>query len=254
MKFMDWMGLIHPFLAVVVVFPIIGIVTSMAWQTRQRRVQTAERGSKSKIPPMVGPEHLKMGRWLTGWVVGITLVALAYSVAFKGVFKELSPEKMPEAIFVILMFVATIASLVFLYRAKPNQPLWRGVFATLTGAGLVILGMQDGVFRRGYEWYVSHYYYGILAALLMVLSLAIVPDIYKSKKWRIAHTALNCVALLLFVGQGFTGSRDLLEIPLSWQSDHLGKCDWANQTCPDGSESNRPRAPEMAIGSQSTPK
>nr|WP_322744216.1 MULTISPECIES: hypothetical protein [unclassified Coleofasciculus] len=31
--------------------------------------------------------------------------------------------------------------------------MWRGIFATLTGAGLVILGSQDGVFRRTNEWY-----------------------------------------------------------------------------------------------------
>jgi hypothetical protein len=48
----------------------------------------------------------------------------------------------------------------------------------------------------------------------MVFSLAIVEDIYKDKsnRWRNFHIILNCVALLLFVGQGFTGSRDLFEI------------------------------------------
>ncbi|RAQ44226.1 DUF4079 domain-containing protein [Arthrospira sp. O9.13F] len=240
MQLIDFMSLIHPFLAIVVVFPIIGISTHMAWQTRQRRLQTLEKGSTSRIPPMVGREHLKMGRWLTGTVVGVTLIALAYSIGFKGVFKELSNENMFEAIFIVLIFIGTIASLVFLYRANANQPLWRGVFATLTGAGLVILGAQDGVFRRGYEWHFSHYYYGITSALLMIFALAIVPDIYKSYKWRMAHTILNCIALLLFIGQGFTGSRDLLEIPLSWQLDHLRKCDWGAQTCPNNSQSRTP--------------
>ncbi len=137
-----------------------------------------------------------------------------------------------QVIFILLLFAATIASLVFLYRAK--QRLWRAVFATLAGAGLVILGCQDGVYRRTNEWYWSHYYIGITAALLMIFSLAIVQDIYqdKSNRWRIVHTILNCIALLLFIGQGMTGTRDLLEIPLSWQEPYIYQCDFANKTCP----------------------
>ncbi|ERT08401.1 hypothetical protein M595_1635 [Lyngbya aestuarii BL J] len=232
MNSVDILALLHPALAVGVVFPIIGMAVSRAWQTRQRRIQTQENKQKSKIPPTVGREHLEVGRWLTGSVVGITLIAVAYSIYFKGVFKDLTPEKTPQAIFIILIFVATIASLVFLYKAKPNQPVWRGIFATLTSMGLILLGCQEGVFRRGYEWYISHYYYGIIAALLMVISLAVIPEIYKNKKWRIAHTALNCIALLLFFAQGITGARDLLEIPLSWQQKYLYQCDWNEQTCP----------------------
>ncbi|MEB3279697.1 MAG: DUF4079 domain-containing protein [Lyngbya sp.] len=232
MNLVDTLALVHPALAVGVVFPIIGMAVSRAWQTRQRRIETQEKKEKSKIPPIVGREHLEVGYWLTGTVVGITLIALAYSIYFKGVFQELTPEKTPQAIFIVLIFAATIASLVFLYKAKPSQRLWRGVFATLTGMGLVLLGCQEGVFRRGYEWYVSHYYFGIAAALLMVISLAIVPEIYKDKKWRLAHTALNCIAVLLFFAQGMTGARDLLEIPLTWQKPYLYQCDWNNQTCP----------------------
>ena len=77
-----------------------------------------------------------------------------------------------------------------------------------------MLGCQDGVFRRSDEWYISHYYYGIIASILMMISLAVVNEIYKDKSniWRNAHIILNCFALLLFMGQGITGARDLLEI------------------------------------------
>ena len=233
MEFKDVMALVHPVLAVSFVFPMIGISVYMAWQTRQRRLSLADKENKTKIPATVGQAHLKIGHWLTGSVVGVTLIGLAYSIYFKGVFKDLTPDKMPQAIFIVFMFLFTIASLILLYKVQqPNQRIWRGIFATLTGMGIVILGCQEGVFRRGYEWQVSHYYYGVASALLMIFSLAIVPDIYKSKRWRIAHTVLNCFALLLFFGQGFTGTRDLLEIPLSWQEQHLYKCDWNNRTCP----------------------
>ena len=216
MELKEKVALIHPALAVSVVFPIIGVSINLAWQTRQRRLQMAKSEKKSKIPATVGREHVIIGRWLTGTVVGISLIALAASVKFKGVFKELSAENMPQAIFIVLMFIATIASLFLLYKAKPNQPLWRGLFAGLSSAGLIILGCQDGIWRLSNKWYISHYYYGIAAAILMIISLAIVPEIYKDKRWRIAHTILNCVALLLFFGQAVTGSRDLLEIPGTW--------------------------------------
>lgn len=231
MQLKDSIAIIHPAIAVVFVFPIIGMVVNLAWQTRQRRLQTADSG-KSKIPPVVGPEHRRLGNWLTGAVVGVTLVALAYSIGENILSNQLLSKEPFQVLFIALMFAATITSLVFLYRAK--QRLWRGVFATLSGAGLVILGCQDGVFRRTNEWYWSHYYIGIAAAMLMIFSLAIVQDIYqdRSHRWRIAHTILNCVALLLFIGQGMTGTRDLLEIPLSWQEPYIYKCDFVNLTCP----------------------
>ncbi|MEG4985601.1 DUF4079 family protein [Microcoleus sp. BR0-C5] len=52
--------------------------------------------------------------------------------------------------------------------------------------------------------------------LLMVGLLAITPDIYQARShpwWKIS-TVLNCIALLLFLGQIVTGYRDLLEISL----------------------------------------
>ena len=236
MQLVDFLALIHPVLAIVVVFPIIGLVVNFAWQTRQRRLET-NAGNKSKIPPVVGPEHLRLGRWLTGTVVGVNLLALAYSVVygFNGFVDQQKDGKLDsfQVIFVILMFFVTIASLVCLYRAR--QGLWRGIFATLTGMGLIIIGAQDGVWRLSAQWYWSHYYIGMAASLLMIFSLAIVEDIYKdrSHRWRIAHTVLNCIALALFLGQAMTGSRDLLEIPLSWQKPAIYRCDFTNKTCPE---------------------
>jgi hypothetical protein len=214
MTLKDWFGLIHPFLAIIFVFPLVGIVANLAWQTRQRRLQTAGQ-NKSKIAPSVGGEHLKNGRWLTFSVVGVSLLALAYSIIFKSfIEKKLWSENQFQVIFIVLMFVATIGCLLLLDRA--NTKLWRAVFAILTGLGLIILGAQDGVFRRTNEWYISHYYFGIAASLLMLFSSAIVQNIYqdRSHRWRYLHTILNCLALLLFIAQAFTGSRDIFEIGL----------------------------------------
>lgn len=204
--------MVHPMLAVAVAYPFIGIVANRALQTRRRRLATAA-GEKSKIPPVVGVEHVQLGRWLTGVVAGVTLVGLAQPIIYKTIIeKQLFTEKPFEATFLLLMFAATIGTLVLLYRAK--LPLWRGVFAGLSSLGLLILGSHDSVWRLDGQWWISHYYYGIVATILMIFSLAIVPEIYKDKSltWRRIHIWLNCLAMLLFIGQGFTGTRDLLDI------------------------------------------
>jgi peptidoglycan/LPS O-acetylase OafA/YrhL len=205
--------LIHPFFAVIFVFPLIGIVGNFAWQTRQRRLQIKP-GDKRKISPVVGRDHLQMGKWLAGAVVAVTLLGLAHPITENILEKKLWQNNLFPLIFMVLMFFLTIASLVLLYRARPK--LWRGIFATLTGMGIIILGCQEGIFRRTNEWYWSHYYYGIVAALLMIFSLGIVEEIYRDKSnvWRNIHIILNCFALFLFIGQGMTGLRDLFEIGL----------------------------------------
>ncbi len=230
MEIVDLFGLLHPAIAVIFIFPLIGIVVNYAWQTRQRRLQTLA-GGKSKIPPVVGKEHKQLGEWLTGAIVGLVLLGLAYPIGKNILRQQLWNKATFQVVFIVLMFVLTITALVLLYQAK--QRLWRAIFATLTGAGLIIIGCQDGVFRRTNEWYWSHYYIGITAALLMIFSLAIVQDIYqdRSNRWRVVHTILNCIALLLFIGQGMTGTRDLLEIPLSWQEPYIYQCDFVNKTC-----------------------
>jgi MFS family permease len=231
MELKDTLALIHPAIAIGFVFPLIGMVLNRSWLTRQRRLQ-AKRGEKSKIPPSVGSEHLAIGRWLSGSVVGVALLGMAYPIFTKMAEHETIAKEPFRFVSVVLIFVAASASMIFLYWATTK--LWRGIFATLTGMGLILLGFQDEIFRRDKEWFFSHYYYGTAAALLMIFSLAIVQDIYQDRKnrWRTIHILLNCFATILFLGQGITGARDMLEIPLSWQQTYVYKCDFANKTCP----------------------
>jgi uncharacterized membrane protein YeiH len=236
LNFQDYILLLHPTIAIAVVFPLIGMVVKMAWQTRQRRLETLS-GNKSKLPPIVGSEHVTLGRWLTGAVMGVVLLALAkdiYEPIFEG---QLWQKDLAKVSLISAFFAATIAALVLLYQAQSR--LWRSIFAILTGMGLVILGAQDGVYRDDPHWYFSHYYYGISAALLMIFALAILREIYqdRSNRWRTVHIVLNCVALVLFVGQGFTGARSLLEVPLSWQKSYVYQCNFDSvspqyKTCP----------------------
>ena len=74
--------LIHPILVVVGVFPLIGIVSYFAWETRQRRL-SIKAGNKSKIPPSVGKNHVLIGKWLSAGVVIVSLVGLARPIILK---------------------------------------------------------------------------------------------------------------------------------------------------------------------------
>jgi MFS family permease len=218
----DIILLLHPFIAVVVVFPLIGMVVSRAIQTRQRRLQVST-GAKSVIPPSTGPEHAQLGRWLTGSVVGIVLLAFANDVFGHILAKNVWAQNPVQVILISLVFIVSIASLILLYRAKAR--LWRGVFAILTSVALIVIGSQDGVYRKTEQWYISHYYYGITAAIIMIFSLAIVREIYQDRthRWRNIHIGLNSFALLLFIGQAFTGTQALLEIPVGWQKPYVQK-------------------------------
>ncbi len=211
MTFSDWLRLIHPLIAIVAIYPLLGIATYFAWKTRQRRLEI-KAGVKSKISPQAGLEHANIGRWLTGTATGVALLGLLHPIV-KTILKQHVWQTAPgQVIFISLMFAATIGSLVMLYRAQ--SAIWRATFATLTSAGLIILGSQDGVYRREAEWFFSHYYYGIAVAILMIGSLAILPEIYRNFQWRRIHIILNSIALILFFIQGLTGVRDLLEIPV----------------------------------------
>ncbi|MFM7599760.1 MAG: DUF4079 domain-containing protein [Pseudanabaena sp.] len=231
MELEDFFALVHPAIAVVVVFPLIGIVTNRAWLVRQRRLQVIE-GEKSKIPPIVGSEHVAIGNWLSISVVGAALLGIAYPIFSKFLKNNVFSTDSLRAFFVVAIFIVTIASFTFLFKAKVK--MGRNIFAALTSIGLIVLGAQPEVFRRDNEWFFSHYYYGIAASILMIISVAITQDIYKDKqnRWRNIHIVLNCIALLLFVGQGMTGARDLLSIPYSWQKEYLRSCDSKTKTCP----------------------
>ena len=73
----DWLWILHPVLAMVLVYPLLGVVVRLAWQTRQRRFAGV------KHPVTVGSDHSNLGRWLAAAVVVIVLVALTVVIATK---------------------------------------------------------------------------------------------------------------------------------------------------------------------------
>jgi hypothetical protein len=66
----------------------------------------------------------------------------------------------------------------------------------------------------------------------MLFSLGAQPEIQRDLRLRRLHVSANVLAAVLFVVQGITGTRDLLEIPLSWQKSTIYSCNFTARTCP----------------------
>ena len=107
----DWLWILHPALAVVLIYPLIGMVVRLAWQTRQRRV------AKVKHPPVVGRDHSDLGRWLSAGVVVLVLIALTVAIATKAPLADFSGGA-GRALQLSIVLLGTLASLIALSRSK----------------------------------------------------------------------------------------------------------------------------------------
>lgn len=224
----DWLWIVHPALAVVVVYPLIGVVVRLAWQTRQRRV------ARQKLPPSVGRDHSDLGRWLAVAVVSLVLIALTVSIATKVPLSDFSGG-LGRAAELLIVLLGTLTSLVALWRCQAAA--FRFSFALLTWIGILALGAQPEVWRLSDQpwtlaFWQSHYWAGVAVTGLLLLSLAARPEILRDLRLRRLHVTASVLATLLFVLQGVSGTRDLLEIPLSWQKPALASCDFTQQRCP----------------------
>ena len=223
MQTLDWLFLIHPVLAVVLIYPLLGVVVRLGLQTRHRRID------KAKLPPSIGLEHNQLGQWLAAGVVTLVLIALAVVISTKPTTD--SSRQLP----LLLAWLGTAASLVALWRVQSAGV--RLSFALITWSGLFALGAQPEVFRLSdnpFEaaFWQSHYWGGVLVSGLMLFNLAAWPEIQRHLSWRRLHLSANVLAAVLFLSQGISGSRDLLEIPLSWQKPYIWSCDFTAKVCP----------------------
>lgn len=228
MTTIDWFWIVHPVLAVLLVYPLLGMVVRLAWQTRQRRLAGV------KHPVTVGRDHSDLGRWLAAAVVLIVLVALTVVIATKTSAAEFAGGA-GRAAQLLMVLVGTIASLVALLRCKA-APL-RFSFSLITWIGVLSLGAQPEVWRLSDNplsaaFWQSHYWAGVAVTGLMLLSLAARPEILRDLRFRRLHISASVLAALLFLAQAISGSRDLLEIPLSWQKPAVYSCDFSIRTCP----------------------
>ena len=228
MTITDWLWILHPALAVVLIYPLIGMVVRLAWQTRQRRV------AKVNHPPVVGRNHSDLGRWLAVGVVLLVLIALTVVIATKVPPADFSGGA-GRAIQLSIVLLGTGGSLVALWRSKAAA--LRLSFSLITWMGVLTLGAQPEVWRLSDDplspaFWQSHYWSGVAVTGLMLFSLAARPEILRDLRLRRLHVTASVLAALLFLMQGITGTRDLLEIPLSWQKPAVYACDFDLQRCP----------------------
>ena len=224
----DWLWILHPFLAVVLVYPLVGVVVRLAIQTRARRLQN------QKLPVTVGRDHSDLGRWLAAAVVLLVLIALSVVIGTKAPLVQFEGG-LARAIQLLLVLFGTIVSLLALWRC--TRPGMRLAFSLITWAGVLGLGAQPEVWRLSDNpftpaFWQSHYWAGVGVTGLMLFSLGARAEILRDIRIRRLHVTANVLAALLFLTQGLTGTRDLLEIPLSWQKSTIYRCDFNAKTCP----------------------
>ena len=242
MNIIDLLWILHPFLAVVLIYPLIGVVIRLALQTRARRLR------KEKFPPTVGRDHSDLGRWLSAGVVILVLIALTVVITTKTPITELKGG-LTRAIQLLLVLLGTITSLLALWHCKSGR--LRLSFSLITWAGVLVLGAQPEVWRLSDNplttaFWQSHYWAGVGVTGLMLFSLGARPEILRDIRIRRLHVTANALAALLFLTQGFTGTRDLLTIPLSWQKSTIASCAFTAMTCPleSSAESTHDSAPK----------
>ncbi|MXZ83568.1 MAG: DUF4079 domain-containing protein [Synechococcus sp. SB0666_bin_14] len=234
MEFVDWLWILHPALAVVFIYPLMGVVAHLGEQTRHRRVDHV------KLPPTVGRDHQDLGKWLTTGIVAVVLVAITVSIVTKSFWSDSSQPPL-RAYSLLLVLAGTVVALLVLWRVQ--QRWQRVLFALLTWAGVLGLGAQPEVWRvsddpRTFAFWTAHYWTGVGLVALMLFSMAVRPEIARRLAWRRVHLAIVTVASILFVVQGISGSKDLLEIPLTWQKPAIYQCDFNARRCP-GAEQAR---------------
>ena len=228
MQLVDWLWLIHPAVAVLIVYPLLGMVFRLGLQARARRL------GETKLPLTSGRDHADLGRWLTAAVVAAVLIALLVVIASKVLLGD-SPIDLFRMALLTLVTVGTVVSFGCLWRVK--RAMYRGCFALLSWIGLIGLGLQPEVWRLGDNpfqpaFWQSHFWGGIGLCGLMLFSMAAKQETQRSLRWRRLHLSANVLAALVFLAQGISGPRDLLEIPLHWQKPAIYACDFAAQQCP----------------------
>ena len=75
---LNWLGLIHPVLIILFVYPVVGATIRLGILARERRLDL------NPIAPTVPVEHADHGRWVTGGMVLAVLVALFHNALAGG--------------------------------------------------------------------------------------------------------------------------------------------------------------------------
>lgn len=191
----DWLGLIHPVLMILFVYPVVGATIRLGILAREKRLEI------NPIADTVPVEHAQHGAWVTGGVLVAVLIGLSHSLW------ATHP----------LGLVLTGSAVLFSFgRLLATRTVWqRFLWAAASAGGLVLQGLQPAVERfSDLPWsplfWQSHFWMGLLLTALLLSSNALQPLIGQSVNARRFHISSNLLVALLLAMQAISGTRNLL--------------------------------------------
>ena len=191
----DWLGLIHPVLIILFVYPVVGATIRLGILAREKRLNI------NPIADTVPVEHAQHGAWVTGGVLVAVLIGLGHSLW------TTRP----------LGLVLTGSAVLFSFgRMLSSRTVWqRLLWAASSVGGLLLLGLQPAVERfSDLPWsplfWQSHFWMGLLLTTLLLSSSALQPLIGHSVAARRLHISSNLLVALLLAMQAISGTRNLL--------------------------------------------
>ena len=189
------MGLLHPVLMILFVYPVVGATIRLGILARERRLKI------NPIADTVPLEHAQHGAWVTGGVLVAVVIGLSHSLW------ATHP----------LGLVLTGSAVLFSFgRLLASRLIWqRFLWAVASAGGLLFLGLQPVVERfSDIPWspsfWQSHYWMGLLLTVLLLSSTALQPLIGHSVRARRIHISSNLLIALLLAMQAISGTRNLL--------------------------------------------
>lgn len=191
----DWLGLIHPVLMILFVYPVVGATIRLGILAREKRLEI------NPIADTVPMEHAQHGAWVTGGVLVAVLIGLSHSLW------ATHP----------LGLVLTGSAVLFSFgRLLATRLVWqRFLWAIASACGLLLLGLHPAVERfSDVPWsplfWQSHFWMGLLLTALLLSSTALQPLIGHSTGARRVHISSNLLVALLLAMQAISGTRNLV--------------------------------------------
>ena len=190
-----WMGLLHPVLMILFVYPVVGATIRLGILAREKRLNL------NPIADTVPVEHAQHGAWVTGGVLVSVLIGLGHSLWGS------HP----------LGLMLTGSAVMFSFgRLLATRMVWqRFLWASASAAGLLLLGLQPAVERfSDVPWsplfWQSHFWMGLLLTTLLLNSTSLHPFIGHSTCVRRIHISSNLLVALLLAMQAISGTRNLV--------------------------------------------
>lgn len=212
---LDWLALLHPVLAILFLYPVVGATIRLAILVRERRLDI------NPIAATVPVEHADHGRWVGSGMVVLVLLALLWSVLASPLQPAAAAGGVAGGVARLLpllpMAGLALAGCLALWRLR-SAPL-RVAAALLCWLALLWLGGRPEVWRQADSpfdpaFWGSHHWSGLLLCGLLLSGMAAGPAIAASPTLRRLHTGVALLSALLLAVVAITGCRDLLAMRL----------------------------------------